>query len=374
MSMKALYLAGLMIVPSLPVLGASGEPQQFSSGEVWLDTDGEVINAHGGGILYRDGTYYWFGEFKRKGASARDGISCYSSTNLVDWKNEGIALAVQKEHRSEIRSGCIMERPKVIYNEKTGKYVMWFHLELKGKGYEAARTGVAISDHATGPYKYLRSYRPNAGVWPKNVPENLKSANAGGDEYMAFLRRDLEDGQMSRDMALFVDDDGKAYHIHSAEENFTLHISELSDDYTTFAGNWVRILPGGHNEAPAIFKHEGKYYMITSGCTGWAPNAARLHVADSIMGEWTYLGNPCIGAGAEQTFRSQSTFVLPIQGQQNAFIFMADRWNPRDLADSRYIWLPIQFKNDVPSVEWSDEWSLDRFEIPAHVPAVDRAL
>lgn len=73
---------------------------------------------------------------------------------------------------------------------------------------------------------------------------------------------------MSRDMTLFVDDDGKAYHIHAAEENYTLHISELSDDYTDFTDRWIRVFPGGHNEAPAIFKYKGRYYVITSGCTG----------------------------------------------------------------------------------------------------------
>ena len=66
----------------------------FRPGAVWEDTEGRVINAHGGGMLYRDGTYYWFGEFKRKSGQARDGISCYSSSDLVTWKNEGIALAV----------------------------------------------------------------------------------------------------------------------------------------------------------------------------------------------------------------------------------------------------------------------------------------
>ncbi len=354
--------ASLLLATELAmgVLGAAAADGMFNPGDEWKDTRGEVINAHGGGMLYDDGVYYWFGEFKRKGGAARDGISCYSSTNLVDWTNEGIALAVVNRHESEIRPGCIMERPKVVYNEMTGKYVMWFHLELKGKGYEAARTGVAVSDTVTGPYKYLRSYRPNAEIWPINHQAEAKTT--GRDESAKLLKRDFKAGQMSRDMTLFVDDDGTAYHIHSSEENFTLHISKLSDDYTSFTDQWSRILPGGHNEAPAIFKHKGKYFLITSGCTGWDPNAARLHVADSIMGEWTDLGNPCIGNDASTTFHSQSTYILPVQGKKGAFIFMADRWNPRNLADSRYIWLPLQFKDDMPYLEWMAEWDLHFFD------------
>lgn len=359
MTSRILYIAGLLWMVSA-VTGGAREQEMVRPGTVWKDLDGEVINAHGGGILLHANTVYWFGEIKDRGATARSGISCYSSRNLTDWKYEGVALSIEEDPGSDIRAGCIMERPKVIYNQTTQKFVMWFHLELKGRGYNAARTGVAVSDTVTGPYKYLRSYRPNAGTWPMNVPEKFKTE--GGDEYMSYLRRDLAGGQMSRDMTLFVDDDGTAYHVHSSEENFTLHISELSDDYTTFTDRWTRILPGGHNEAPAIFKQDGQYFLISSGCTGWAPNAARLHVADSILGVWTYKGNPCKGPDEALTFHSQSTFVLPLPGKEKRFVFMADRWNPRNLADSRYVWLPIRFKRGMPYLEWQDEWNLKTFK------------
>ena len=76
-------------------------------------------------------------------------------------------------------------------------------------------------------------------------------------------------------MNLFVDDDGIAYHIYSSEENSTLHISQLTDDYTSYSGKYARFFPGRFMEAPALFKQKGKYYLIMSGCTGWAPNAGR---------------------------------------------------------------------------------------------------
>jgi hypothetical protein len=177
-----------------------------------------------------------------------------------------------------------------------------------------------------------------------------------------FVQRDFEKGQMARDMALYVDEDGKAYHIHASEENLTLHISELTDDYLDFTGKYIRVLPTGHNEAPSIFKRNNKYYMITSGCTGWAPNAARLLVSDSVMGNWEYVENPCVGDDKELTFHSQSTYILPVLGKNDAFIFMADRWIPENAIDGRYIWLPIQFKeNGMPFLEWMDEWNLDFF-------------
>ncbi len=349
----------------------------FQPGQIWLDSDSVHVNAHGGGILVYEGVYYWFGEHKtagRGGNSALVGIGCYSSTDLYNWKNEGIALASVEEEGADIEKGCVMERPKVIYNAETEKFVMWFHLELKGKGYEAARTAVAVSDHVTGPFTYLRSLRPNAGQWPMEYTEADKTQTFESElewwtpEWMEalkkglFVARDFEGGQMSRDMTLFVDDDGTAYHIHSSEDNLTLHISELTSDYTDFTGKYTRLFPGGHNEAPAILKRNNKYYMIASGCTGWDPNAARSAVASSIWGPWKQLGNPCVGEGADLTFESQSTFVLPVQGMDDAYIFMADRWRPKDPIDGRYIWLPITFENEKPVIKWYDEWDLTVFD------------
>ena len=163
---------------------------------------------------------------------------------------------------------------------------------------------------------------------------------------------------MSRDMTLYVDDDGKAYHIFSSEENLTMHIAELTDDYLHHSDRYVRVAPAGHNEAPAIFKHDGTYWMITSGCTGWAPNEARMFSAPSIWGPWTQHPNPCRGPLAEKTFGGQSTFVLTIDSESEPrYIFMADIWRPRHPSDARYIWLPIEFEDGKPVIRWQDEWT-----------------
>ena len=365
------------IQPERMLYGAS----EIVPGALWSDDRGEHINAHGGGVLEHEGKYYWFGEHKvpwRKGNGAHVGVGCYSSSDLYSWKNEGIALKVVDEAGHDIERGCVLERPKVIYNKQSGKFVMWFHLELKGQGYSAARTGVAISDKVAGPYKYLRSYRPNAGVWPEGYsdrykrefkPEDLEFSDNQDKtrEIMrgVYLRRDYDGGQMSRDMTLFVDDDGKAYHICASEENFTLQISLLSDDYTSFSERYVRAFPGMSNEAPAICKNDGRYYLIASGCTGWAPNAARSAVSDSMFGPWEFTGNPCNGVnpfnrlGADKSFGGQSTYILPIAGRENAFVVMFDIWKPWNQSDSRYLWLPGSIVDGELRVDWKDSWKVD---------------
>ena len=349
----------------------------INPGELWPDNNGLHINAHGGGMMVYQNKYYWYGEHKIEGEignTAQVGVHVYVSDNLYDWEDLGIALQVEEDEQSDIARGCILERPKVIYNEKTGKFVMWFHLELKDQGYDAARSGVAVADNPEGPFRFINSFRPNAGHWPINVQDyhlkpvhdSIASTYCGGKgclpahpDTLNLLGRDFKNGQMARDMNLFVDDDGIAYHIYSSEDNSTLHISQLTDDYQSYSGKYARFFADRYMEAPAIFKtSDGTYYLIASGCTGWYPNAARSARAKSIWGPWEELGNPCIGPDADLTFKSQSTYVLQVQGEKDQFIYMGDRWKPDNPIDGRYIWLPIQLKDGFFEIEWKESWSL----------------
>ena len=352
------------------VVKTTTKRNSIRSGEIWPDDRGIHINAHGGGVLKHGDTYYWFGEHKSERTSdALVGVTCYASEDLLNWRYCGVALSVSEKRGHDIERGCILERPKVIFNPVTKKFCMWFHLELKGQGYDAARYGVAVADRPEGPYEFLYSQRSDAGKWPMEFSEkdiavaDTLAARHYKDWTPAWtkavsqgliVKRDLATGQMSRDMTLYVDDDGKAYHIFSSEENLTLHIAELTEDYLHHSGRYTRVAPAGHNEAPAIFKHDGTYWMITSGCTGWAPNEARMFSAPSIWGPWTQHPNPCRGPKAELTFGGQSTYILPVG---NRYIFMADIWRPRRPINARYIWLPIEFEDGKPVIRWRDEWS-----------------
>jgi hypothetical protein len=357
---------------------------RFTPGELWPDNRGVPINAHGAGFLHHDGIYYWFGEHKIEGNAgnqAHVGVHVYSSRDLYNWKDEGICLPVSDDTHSEIARGCILERPKVIHCARTGRFVMWFHLEPDGLDYSGSRSGVAVADRAAGPYEFIGSMRPNAGVWPVNVPdedrrpldreerERLSALHLTGGPVSFYpkdkiFRRDFEGGQMARDMTLFVDDDGSAYHVYASEENGTLHISQLTDDYLRPSGHYIRIFPGRFHEAPALVKRRGRYFLFTSDCTGWAPNPARVSAADSIWGPWEELGNPCLGPGSSvaHTFESQGAFILPVAGRDDAYIFVADRWRPENAIDGRYIWLPIEFQHDAPTIRWRDRWDLTEWD------------
>lgn len=363
---------------AIRIVEDEGEYTAFHPGSKWLDNNGVHINAHGGGILLHKNVYYWFGEHKiegRAGNQAHVGVHCYSSRDLYNWKDEGVALAVSQDPESDIVEGCTLERPKVIYNKKTKKFVMWFHLEPKGKGYSGAMVGIAQADKVTGPYTFIRSTRCDVETWPVNVlplhkepvaeqyrPERANLSKGEHPDSVNTLGRDFVAGQQSRDMTLFVDDDGKAYHVRSSESNSVIHISELTDDYLDFSGRYARAFVGCKLEAPALFKKDGLYYIMGSECTGWRPNPGHTGVAPSIWGPWTELGNPCLDEDAETTYHSQSTFFIPVPGKKGEFIYMGDRWKPENAIDGRYIWLPVEWQDGRPVLHWYDQWDLSIFD------------
>lgn len=330
----------LLLIPSISNTFGAAAQNEFKPGEIWNDTAGAPINAHGGGFLLFKGVYYWYGELKtgrtwtpesnRSWGGTRVetvGVSCYSSSDLYNWTNEGVALpAVKDDPKHDLYKGKVLERPKVIYNETTGQFVMWMHID--SENYKLAHAGVAVSDSPKGPFRYIESIRPN--------------------------------DSMSRDMTVFKDDDGKAYLFYASENNKTLHIALLTKDYLKPSGTFVRVFEGRSMEAPAVFKCKGRYYLMASGCTGWAPNAARSAVADHVLGPWKELGNPCVGPEAGITFHGQSAYILPVPGKTDSFLFVGDRWNPHNLQDSRYLWLPIQMKENGFEVLWHDSWKLEK--------------
>ena len=306
----------------------------MKNGKIWKDTDGNDIQAHGGCIIRHDDTYYWYGEHKGgetkttylvSGAAVNRvdviGVSCYSSNDLLNWKYEGLALEADKDDpKSFIHTSKVVERPKVIYNEKDKKFVMWMHLDREDYSY--AGVGVAVSDSPTGPFKLIKAMVPNK--------------------------------QDSRDMTVYKDKDGTAYLFHSKDRNKTMNIARLNDDYTDVDGFYVSVLPDQEREAPAIFEKNGLYYMISSGCTGWAPNAALYATCPCLLGKWKLIDNPCTGINSRQTFFGQSSYIFEAKGD---FYLMLDHWCPEDLKNSGYSILKIVIEdNGDITVPWTDEW------------------
>ncbi|MBW5446175.1 family 43 glycosylhydrolase [Cohnella sp. CFH 77786] len=396
--------------PESAPLGISATRTAFNPGALWTDTTGNAIDAHGAGFMYDEKTqkYYWYGEY-HKGGWPSSGVRVYSSTDLLNWTDEGMALTLIQSKDdfandplisrlyagrtdtdniwADIRKGRIVERPKVVYNESTHKYVMWAHIDgdkdpnNDAQNYGKAQAGVAISDTPTGPFVYQRSYRMDM------TPE-------GQTDYHP------SDKGMARDMNLFKDDDGTAYLIYSSEENLTIYISKLTPDYLDVAGwhkdgntdaqgnpvrdtsykavygvDYVRVFPGAQREAPAMFKYKGKYYLITSGATGWSANQNKYTVADNIFGSWSAMTDPFVKTlstdpDPTKAFNTQATYVIPVDPKRGKFIYVGDIWNGGNFANdgAKYAFLPIEFGmgTDI-AIKWYASWTPDLLDAMGQV-------
>jgi len=313
----------------------TGPAQPLVNGIQWADTTGKPIQAHGGGMIKVGEYYYWFGENRNANGSFY-AVSAYRSRDLRNW--EFTKDVLRSSSNAELNPANI-ERPKVVYNASTGKYVMWMHWE-NGVNYGEARAAVAVSSTVDGDYAYQGSFRPFA---------------AGGD-----VTDHGKPGYMSRDCGLFVDDDQKAYFISATNENYDLNLYLLTADYLKVDKLAATLFKGGHREAPALFKRNGTYFLLTSGATGWDPNQASYATSSAIASGWSAMKN--VGDG--NTFYSQSTYVLPVQGTAGtSYLYMGDRWAGAwdgRVNDSTYVWQPITFPSATSmSMSWNNTLAID---------------
>lgn len=354
----------------------------FYPGKEWLDTNGNRIQAHGGSVFYVDGTYYFYGENKEK-TDGRNGIwhwgvKCYSSKDLYNWTDLGIIIPPEPEDESSpLHPSSCMDRPHIIYNEETKKYVCWLKIMQKdGRQTETVLT----ADKITGPYTLVKK-----GLRPL--------------------------GMSAGDFDLVVAPDGKAYYYFERVHSETI-CADLNDKYTDVTGyystHFPRPQPPYVREATAHFTYNGKQYLITSGTTGYFPNPSEVAVADSYHGPFKVLGNPHRKDATNTSFHSQISSVFKVPGKKNLYIACADRWLPQhmdlpyeeyarmfqmgfsqerdeeeysklqskyanhimantSLAD--YVWLPLKFEkpsdehpDGMVYIDWMDEWKIEDWE------------
>ncbi|KAI0797866.1 galactan 1,3-beta-galactosidase [Abortiporus biennis] len=287
------------------------------AGATWTDTSGNTIQAHGGGILKVGSTFYWFGEDKSHNSALFKAVSCYSSSDLVTWSRQNDALSPISG--TMISTSNIVERPKVIFNQKNQQYVMWFHSD--SSNYGAAMVGVATAKSPCGPYTYKSSFKP-----------------LGAD---------------SRDEGLFLDDDTNAYLLYASDNNQNFKITRLDADYYNVT-TVVTQMNGATLEAPGIIKKNGKYFLIASHTSGWDPNPNKFFSSSSISGGWTSEAD--IAPSATRTWFSQNAYDLPLGSNG---IYMGDRWRPSLLGSSSYIWYPLDFSSGNPMIVHADVWNVN---------------
>lgn len=349
----------------------------FNPGKVWLDTDGKRIQAHGGSIFYENGTYYWYGENKEKTDRSKEiwhwGIKCYKSTDLYNWEDMGIIIPPDlDDETSPLHPSCLLDRPHIIYNVKTKKYVCWIKLMGWFKNQDVGFFSVLTADSILGPYTLV------------NKRVNGLGMSCG-------------------DFDLVVASDGKAYN-YFERAHFETICADLNEDYTDFTGYYTSHLqnpfPPYVREATSHFIRKGKHYLVTSGTTGYFPNPSEIAEARGYHGPYENLGVLHRGDPSNTSFHSQISCIFKVPGKKDLYIAMADRWLPEytdslyyeecrsafekaydpdindrteiialkakypheDTSVADYVWLPLRFEEGKPYIVWHDEWKLEDFE------------
>ncbi len=346
-------------------------------GQEWLDTEGNKIEAHGGCIFYEQDTFYWYGENKDHTDGISDvwtwGIKCYSSRDLYNWKYEGYLVEPDMENPDSMRHPRRrMDRPHIIYNEKTGKYVCW----LKYSGEDACFC-ILTANRLLGPYEMVR--------------ERVRPL-----------------GKKGGDFDIAVDDESKRAYLYFDGDHSGITCVELSEDYLDVTEEVSLHFAGLHapftREAPAHFVRAGRHYLLTSGMTGYLPNPSEAAVADDWHGEYTILGNPHVEDESRASFNSQISQVFKHPRKKDLYIALADRWVPEyavtkeryeaieraiashydsayqatkedaeilmnspmlksaDTSKARYVWLPLRFEDGRALIDWKEEWRLEDYQ------------
>ena len=351
-------------------------------GQVWLDTEGKRIQAHGGSVIYIDGTYYFYGENKEKTDGQSDiwhwGVRCYASKDLYNWEDKGVIIPPDLvDQTSTLYPSSKMDRPHIIYNARTKKYVAWLKI-MQPNGLQTET--VLTADCFLGPYTKIK--------------EGLRPL-----------------GMSAGDFDLAVAQDGKAYYYFERVHSETI-CADLTDDYTDVTGYYSTHFPKPYppyvREATAHFVRKNKHYLITSGTTGYLPNPSEVAVADTWHGPFTVLGNPHPDDLSNTSFHSQISSVFKVQGKKDLYIACADRWLPEHMdakyeeykemyelmfcpdadedklrelrkkfpEDERtntsiadYVWLPLRFIEPCKEypmgmvfLDWKDEWRIEDYE------------
>ena len=350
----------------------------FYPGQEWLDTSGKPIQAHGGSILKVGDTFFWYGENKEKTDGKNGiwhwGVRCYRSHDLYNWDDCGLIIPPdEKDEASPLHPTSMMDRPHILYNRRTKKYVCW--LKIMEKNGEQTET-ILTADSILGPYSIIRQ-----GLRPL--------------------------GMSAGDFDLVAAEDGKGYYFFERVHSETI-IADLTEDYTGVTGYYSTHFPHAQppfvREATAHFIRRGKHYLVTSGTTGYLPNPSEIAVADTWHGPYRVLGDPHPGDESRTSYHSQITSVFRVPGKKDLYIALADRWAP-DFMDlqyedysewfrirfspdptpqeqmrmaelqrllppdsaintslARYVWLPFRFEGDMGILDWRDEWSLEEFD------------
>ncbi len=318
------YTMIFLLIFSL-VMAVHSKTESIIPGGDWRDSDGNLIAATEGGFIKVGDLYYLWGMDRSANNYTFTGVNLYSSPDLKKWTF--VNKILKNTSHADLNGGAVIERAKILHNQKTGKFVMWMHFEGKNP-YSIAEVAYATCNTIGANYTFQSHFRP----------------------------LDID----SRDINVYQDDNGKGYLICTTFGNQNVSLFELDSTYTKVVREVYRGSASTDMECEghAIIKTGGYYFWLMSWCTGWDFNDNHYFYAPSLEGPWKSGGN--IATANTHTYESQVGFALTVPGSKTtSFLYTGDRWSVSNYSMSRIVFLPLQVSGTTLKLPWTDEWNID---------------
>ncbi|WP_281298645.1 family 43 glycosylhydrolase [Flavobacterium limnophilum] len=341
------YNAVLLMLVCILGINSSGygQPANIKNDVFWNTKDGQPINSQGGGIFkFADPVtgiqkYYWYGVHYEEADSYRnnpsvtqpnatfESVTCYTSTDLVNWTFEGDVLTKAETDKS---GKTWVGRLGVAFIKELNQYAMFVQ--------HGNKVLITVSDSPTGQFTWHQKI---------NMEPMIGTTNTG-------------------DQTVFTDEDtGKSYLIYSyGKGRNKIYVSEIGvKEGKVNLLDCTQIFKGESREGNCMFKYNNKYYMFASNIYGWDASFAYYLVADDIRGPYLPSNKMLVMNGVSDDFAhvTQTGFFVNVKGsQQETVVYCGDRW--ANLAGNGLgynQWFPISFDGKTPYFNSLGSWNLD---------------
>lgn len=332
----------------LPLQRLGAQSTIIKNDEFWFTKMGQPINSQGGGIFsFTDANtglkkYYWYGVHYHEADIYRDNpaltlpnatfasVTCYSSTDLVNWMFEGDVLKPEEILKHNGNRPTWVGRLGVAFLPAINQYAMFVQ--------HGAQVLITVSDKPTGPFTWHREL---------NMKDMIGTTNTG-------------------DQTVFTDDaTGKSYLVYSyGRGRNKIYLSEIGlQDGKVGLLDCTQVFEGQGREGNCMFKYNGRYYMFASNLYGWDASLAYYLVADDIRGPYRPLNNMQVLTGTTDDYAhvTQTGFFVAVKGSKTeTIVYCGDRWaNFAGNGLGYNQWVPLSFVGDKPHFNSLHAWHLN---------------
>jgi len=325
---------------------ASAQMRKIQNDIFWNTKDGQPIYSQGGGIFkFIDPVtgikkYYWYGVHYKEAAAYRndpsvtqttnsfESVTCYSSTDLVNWNFEADVL--NKEELSKHAGKTWVGRLGVAFIKELNQYAMFVQ--------HGSQVLIAVADAPTGQFTWHQSI---------SMKEMIGTTNTG-------------------DQTVFTDEDnGKSYLVYSyGKGRNKIYVSEIGvKNGMVNLLDCTEIFKGESREGNCMFKYNYRYYMFASNIYGWDASLAYYLVADDIRGPYLPTNEMLVMNGSADDYAhvTQTGFFFSVKGsKKETIVYCGDRW--ADFAGNGLgynQWFPVSFEDKLPYFNSLSSWNLD---------------